>query len=277
MKTEVMTVTPAMAEKWLAATTFRNRNVSATAVNRYANDMTRGRWALNGESIVIDDNGNVIDGQHRLRAVIKSGVSIQSVVVRGADQSVFPTFDIGAKRGGKDVLSIAGYANANSLAAILRNIDMFTRRGFENTRGGGGSYVRSRLDFLQLASDHPSAVESASFVKTHEVRCEVFRPVSFAGCMHYLMGQQNQAARDAFFESIASRVPHFSGSCPTISLWKKYSTIKIQKEMTLSLKYRYEVWNASWDPFQKRFDLERNERSKKAIPSVARQFLADAR
>ena len=89
MKTEVMTITPAMAEKWLAGTTFKNRNVSITAVNRYANDIQNGQWMLNGESIIIDDNGNVIDGQHRLRAILKSGASIQSVVVRGIDAATF--------------------------------------------------------------------------------------------------------------------------------------------------------------------------------------------
>lgn len=258
-----MTITPAMAEKWLAATTFRNRDVSMVVINRYASDMAAGKWALNGESIVLDDNGNVIDGQHRLRAIIKAGVPIKSLVVRGADHSVFPTFDIGAKRGGKDVLSIAGYANARSLAAILKNIVALDSSGFSNGPRGGGSLVKHRLDYLQLANNHPESIQSTSFVQSHHSSCEILRPVSFAGCMHYDFGRQNPDARDAFFNAIVNRTPYFSQNCQTTALWKKYSIIRIQKEMALSVKVRHEVWLSCWTPFKARFKTQQ--------PSFAKQ------
>ena len=44
--------------------------------------MRNGLWELNGAAIVIDEFGNLIDGQHRLSAVVESGTTQQFVVVR---------------------------------------------------------------------------------------------------------------------------------------------------------------------------------------------------
>lgn len=271
MRIEIMTVTPAMANKWLESTTFRNRNVSVAAVNRYATDMAEGRWALNGESIVLDDNGNVIDGQHRLRAVIKSGVPIQSVIVRGVDQSVFPTFDVGSKRGGHDVLAIAGYANTRTLAAILRNILTHRTIGFCNGPRGSGTVSEKRIDFLSLIAKHPGAIESAAFVQAFGKTCELLRPGSFAGFVHYECGCQDSEARDAFFRALVERSPHFPTSCPTVSLWKKHAKSEVQKDIRLSMKCRYDLWTSSWDPFVKRFAVEKN-RKQSDIRSSRSQF-----
>ena len=59
--------------------------------------MKAGKWCLNGEAIEFDTNGKLKNGQHRLRAVIKSGVAIDCVVVRGVDPDIV-LYDNGLKR-----------------------------------------------------------------------------------------------------------------------------------------------------------------------------------
>lgn len=63
-------VTPEMAENILAAR-GPNRNVSASVINKYARDMLAGRWQLNGQTIKISKDGQLLDGQHRLEAAKK--------------------------------------------------------------------------------------------------------------------------------------------------------------------------------------------------------------
>jgi hypothetical protein len=58
-------------------------------VDRYAEEMRLGVWALNGKSLIFDSNGRLLNGQHRLTACAQSGVPLVTLVVRGVNPSVF--------------------------------------------------------------------------------------------------------------------------------------------------------------------------------------------
>ena len=78
--TEIVTLTPALAAEWLNSNTC-NRPLSTLRASRYARDMKAGDWRFNGETISFTADGRLVDGQHRLTAVVESGVTIQQVVV----------------------------------------------------------------------------------------------------------------------------------------------------------------------------------------------------
>lgn len=78
----VIDVTPELARVWLRANT-RNRNTRERAVTEYARDMVAGHWNLNGEAIKFAYDGSLLDGQHRLRAVIEADATVQMLVVVG--------------------------------------------------------------------------------------------------------------------------------------------------------------------------------------------------
>lgn len=79
MKTSIETITPLYAKKLLSLNK-NNRPVNKYRVSAYASDMKNGCWQLTHQGILIGKNGNVIDGQHRLYAVIESGASINTLV-----------------------------------------------------------------------------------------------------------------------------------------------------------------------------------------------------
>ncbi|KAF7277615.1 hypothetical protein GWI33_002970, partial [Rhynchophorus ferrugineus] len=79
---QVETITPDLARQYLAFNTH-NRNVRSYRVKGYAADMRDGRWTLNGEAIKFSADGTLLDGQHRLQAVIEADVAVQMLVVRG--------------------------------------------------------------------------------------------------------------------------------------------------------------------------------------------------
>lgn len=85
MHSQVMKITPALAESWLMSNTF-NRSLSSAVVNKYANDMKSGNWHLNHQGIAFDDCNVLVDGQHRLSAVVKSGVTVDMLVTYGASR-----------------------------------------------------------------------------------------------------------------------------------------------------------------------------------------------
>ena len=85
MHSQVIKLTPPLAESWLEQNTF-NRKVSRHTVSRYAHDMKSGAWTLNHQGIAFDENGVLVDGQHRLMAVIESGAEVDMMVTWGASR-----------------------------------------------------------------------------------------------------------------------------------------------------------------------------------------------
>jgi hypothetical protein len=66
ISSELVEITPAMAREWLEKNIENNRGVGAQVVDAYARDMLAGKWYIPGDPIRFDEDGNLIDGQHRL-------------------------------------------------------------------------------------------------------------------------------------------------------------------------------------------------------------------
>jgi len=76
---EVRAVTPAMAREMLARNAG-NRKLSQTKVSMYARIMREGSWRLTHQGIAITEDGGLIDGQHRLAAIVMYGKPVRLLV-----------------------------------------------------------------------------------------------------------------------------------------------------------------------------------------------------
>jgi hypothetical protein len=80
MKMAIMDVTPAMAERWLKRNAADNRPIVWPRVEGYASDMREGNWALNHQGICFNGKGELVDGQHRLHAVLSAQTTVRMLV-----------------------------------------------------------------------------------------------------------------------------------------------------------------------------------------------------
>ena len=122
-------VTADIACNWLERNT-KNRRLRDVDVKKYAADMRAGRWLPGGNIIKFDVNGNIVNGQHVLWAVIEAGADIPGggvdmFVMSGLDPSVVMVEDDHARRTLPDVVRIQhpGWAVSTkhtSIASILR-------------------------------------------------------------------------------------------------------------------------------------------------------------
>lgn len=112
-------IDPETAARWLKKNT-KNRKLSDTDINTYARDMAAGNWHLTGEAIKFAPDGRLLDGQHRLRAIIKSGVTITMLVIRNVSADAQSVMDTGKKRTASDALDIAEHVNTSMLAAAAK-------------------------------------------------------------------------------------------------------------------------------------------------------------
>jgi hypothetical protein len=127
--TRIMQINPTMAQRWLNERNNHNRKLYESTVESYARDMKRGLWALNNQGIGFDEEGNLLDGQHRLMAIVWSGVTVPMVVVKGLPKNFYDghqtqeTIDQGKPRGTGDILTLTqGIDNGNIRAAIIRGV-----------------------------------------------------------------------------------------------------------------------------------------------------------
>ncbi|MFE3229868.1 hypothetical protein [Nocardia sp. NPDC059228] len=119
---QIVNMDAAMARRELERNT-NNRPVRLARVQQYLDDMTAGRWRFNGESIKFDEDGQLLDGQHRLMALAHTaGLVLPMLVVRNLPRETQVTMDQGTKRSPADQLTIAGLAghNPTMVAAALR-------------------------------------------------------------------------------------------------------------------------------------------------------------
>jgi hypothetical protein len=134
-----------------------NRKLKKETLRIYVNDMKDGRWKENGEPIIIDINGVVKDGQHRLTACIKANYSFHIPLITGVDPDVMDTIDTGRNRSLGDVLQLNGYMHYTNAAALIKSIINYERglkalsvKGLGHKRGITNS---QGLDYMNKNSE----------------------------------------------------------------------------------------------------------------------------
>lgn len=158
MKSQILTLTPELAEKFLKKNT-QNRKLSEDTVAQYANAMIMGHWQENGIPIIIDRNGVVKDGQHRLKAVIKAAFSYNVPLITEVAPDVMHTIDTGKQRSLVDVLTLHKFKNANELSALTKKVVAYNLNNhpdYKNAKGKstvtntiGLEYVKQNNQNLQ--------------------------------------------------------------------------------------------------------------------------------
>lgn len=119
-RSEITVITPAVALKWMA-TTERNRSLSEPTVTGYAADMTAGAWRITHQGIGFDVDGHLIDGQHRLSAVIKANVPVAMLVTHNLPRDAQEVIDAPRLRSVSDQLALVdGVTNALGKAAVVK-------------------------------------------------------------------------------------------------------------------------------------------------------------
>lgn len=120
-KASFIEVTPELAEKWLGQN-HSNRNLRPALVERYCRDMDAGNWRYTGETITFDSDGRLVDGQHRLSALVEHGEPLLFLVAWDVEPEAQDVMDTGAKRLASDMLSMRGDPTPKMTGSTVRLI-----------------------------------------------------------------------------------------------------------------------------------------------------------
>lgn len=183
--TTIEWITPVMAQEYLTYN-VKNRNISATAIANFVAGIRLGEWdEPNGESIIFGDDDSLLDGQHRLLAIIQAGKTIPLIVVRGVSAEKRHTIDTGMKRTFGHTLAMAGEKHVNTLAAALRWLY---------------TYENDKLDEVKYLKAFHSYDDAQAFFLAHQsIRDSVWAAKRMAPFytpgpsvfLHYIFAQKN--------------------------------------------------------------------------------------
>jgi hypothetical protein len=147
---ERVLVTPQIAEVWLSKN-VENRIKREGWCLALAEDMEAGRYVENAETIKIAPDGTLVDGQHRLTALILSGASVWMWVAFNVPIEAQATVDTGKARTFSDTLGRRGAKNAVNLATVVRRMYFYERSGNPAQQHGEVSLAR----LLEFYERHP--------------------------------------------------------------------------------------------------------------------------
>lgn len=146
-------VTPGWAEQVLSHTyqndDFQQRKIKPTLLKRIKEDQLNGQFKANGESIILDEYGRVMDGQHRLTSVVETGIPMICLVVTGIKTQEMSSIDRGMSRRPQDVLDVSGIEGN---ASILKEYFLLKRVWTENISYAGNNSYMSDEDLKELAN-----------------------------------------------------------------------------------------------------------------------------
>jgi|14BtaG_2_1085337.scaffolds.fasta_scaffold50095_2 hypothetical protein len=178
-----MTITPMFARDFLRKNEG-NRRVSNMHMKHMSLQMQLGRWVKTPCALIFRKDGNIVDGQHRLEAIVDSEVDQQMIfaVADHADE-IFKILDQGKLRTNADILRLP--------SPVVQPIQYILRCT------GTAKPVAS--DILQVADSH--LMEASKFIheeikpKTKAVRSAPFRA---AFCMATAIGANFNVAAEQY-------------------------------------------------------------------------------
>lgn len=157
----IVELTPALAQVLLNRNED-NRKLSGSVVETYAHDISIGKWAMNGEPIIVSDTGQLNDGQHRCQAVIDAGTSIQVVLIAGVARATRTTLNRGRVRTVSDYLAMDGHVYTAVLGSAAGYLWQYKNRG---TLSAGTHTRATKSEVLTSVEENPGLKRSAAFVQ----------------------------------------------------------------------------------------------------------------
>lgn len=232
-------ITPSMAMDWLE-TMVVNRRLSQSIIDAIARDIRAGKWRINGDPIRFDTKGHLIDGQHRLWAIIEASKSVDSYVVTDIHPSAMSTIDTGKRRSFSNHLEICGHTlYATCVAAMVR---LLWVESIGSEALDSGHLVPTHQELMLLHRQNPGLLASAEitmmspFLVSHSI-------VAYA---HYKMDKINHKTATDWAHFLTSG-EGFTKNHPVLHLRNRFIAVRNSNNKRLRrveiLALCYKSWN----------------------------------
>ena len=250
MKTEVRDISPIIAKEMLKRN-LGNRRISDAHVAFLSREMSNDNWMFDAQPIRLTAAGGILDGQHRLNAIILSGTIQKFLVVSGVDEESFIVMDTGKNRNASDVMSIKGYKYSAGLSAACRLIIIL-----KNKRSAQNSANKpSNSDIIRFYEENKNTsycIEKA--VSLYDQFNKVL-PASQIAAFMFLFSEKSVTDSEMFWEKLCTGLGLESKS-PIKHLRNKLLNDKLGR-MMLPAQEKYALIILSWNAYRRGASIAR--------------------
>jgi len=276
--TSIREITPEQAQYWLDNKRGNNRHINSGAVDVLAKAMKVGKFTLNGQALIFNHRGLLIDGQHRLTACVEAQKSFETVVVEGVGDDSFTTIDVGKKRDLNDILEIEGFMNGQrkvmgALAPTLRLVYLHKYYGepAPNVNGAAASVTNQiALEFMQENDHRARLLQDAAVFASNSKKPNTFWNGRVIGYMYYMAYTVDPIIAKDFFTNLGGVLDGRSENPAQALLHKisKNNNAKNRLSYRVGLALSIKAWNAFRDhkPLTK-LDFKVGKKNKEEFPT----------
>lgn len=253
MKTEFINVTPKIAEAYLR---HNKKNVALRrkVVDFYAAQMKKKQWKETAEAIQFSENGNLIDGQHRLHAIVKSGVTLRLLVARDVPRDAFHVLNTGRKRTSSDLLTIEGISNPTIKSQTTNFILTFqSGKYYKLANQQSGSSSITNAEILKFVKNNPELGEICDYCNKIYYKFRGMSPGSLSG-LYWIFSKKSQRQCDDFFEKYSTGLD-LTPTSPVFLLREKFIR-DMGNKRKMGIKEKIALFIIAWNAFLTKKPME---------------------
>lgn len=249
----VESITPDVAHVYLTHNRV-NRPIKENIVALYAQQMNDNLWVLSNDAITFASNGDLMNGQHRLTAVIRSGKTCDFLVTRNMPLESFAVMDNGTGRTASDVLFIEGVNNYSNISAMVKRKMVLESKhiaispGFTDGAGAASSTKVANIQIFDEYKKHRNFYDQTCLdAKKCYKKTRILTTSDYGGIVSYLtlcLNHPYETALSFFEEFCEIKKPT---NDVIVQLRQKYVNDKLSStRMTPNarLKLLIKAWNA---------------------------------
>jgi len=186
-------ITPAIAEILLRGNKH-NRPLRRPHLNILVRAIKNGEWIMTGNGISFADDGQLIDGQHRLMAILEADQPVESMVYIGIAKEAFKTTDLGKKRGASDIAALMGFVQYVTVGCAATLLYLY-----ENNSMKSGSYGVSNTAIQAVLQANRLGLEYSAMVAR---RTAEIVPSGIGAFCHFIFSRLDRDMADTFFDHL---------------------------------------------------------------------------
>lgn len=230
-------ITPDTAKRWLGLN-HRNRRLSNPTVVRLAGVILRGEWMEDcTDAIGLDTDEGVVNGQHRLNAIIDADRPVHALVLRNVNPDVIKIIDQGMHRTFAQLLDMDGRYESPTI--IAGAVDWLYKMLNDFERSTPTAQKPSVPQLLDIFGEHPNVANSLDPAFAAWQKTRVDRPMLTA--YHYAFASVDPDMADEFFDQLASGIG-VNADTPVYTLRERFLAEQAKADGKKEQKYVLAAW-----------------------------------
>lgn len=251
-------VTPDLARTLLESNTV-NRKLSQRNISSLAKQIQMGNFKETGDTIKISKTGRLLDGQHRLKAIILANQAVDLSFCAGLDDNIFDVLDTGKSRSAADVLSVTGVKNPGDLSSAARHL-MSIKSGKQSK-----SIFFSNKQILDFIESTPELVECVRLIHSDNKKFKVI-PTAGMAALYFVFKELHHEQAEDFMDKYYTPVD-LKADSPVFTLRDIFLRDSIAKKK-MSIRDKMALVVLAWNAMRKNKPMKRRELNSEEFPKA---------